>query len=163
MLSIEKEIDLKLQRLWEIEEIKYVSNVLTCMKEYEDCGHITLFRNPHLSESHYFIPHHCVFKNNSTTTKLRVVFDASCSTSSQKSLNDILMVGPTIQDELYKRLLCFRIHRYAITAAIVKMYRQVLIDSGDRIFQYILWRNSDEEEAPSFAVKGLYYFADQYF
>ena len=29
----------------------------------------------------YFLPHHCVFKEDSTTTKLRVVFDGSAKTS----------------------------------------------------------------------------------
>ncbi|XP_046806585.1 uncharacterized protein LOC124419839 [Lucilia cuprina] len=77
------------------------------MKEYEDFGHMCLVRSPRLHEPHYFIPPHCVFKPSSTSTKLRVVFDASCPSSSQKSLNDLLMVGPTIQDELYKILLRF--------------------------------------------------------
>ncbi|XP_037805276.1 uncharacterized protein LOC119599551 [Lucilia sericata] len=242
MLSIEEDIDLKLQRLWEIDEVQSGSNDLTpeqseCetffndtvhressgrivvklpfkespdalglsrnmalkrfvsqerrfardsnlksqyvafMKEYEDFGHMSLVRSPRLHEPHYFIPHHCVFKPNSTSTKLRVVFDASCPSSSQKSLNDLLMVGPTIQDELYKILLRFRLHRFALTADIVKMYRQVLIDSQDRKFQYILWRNSEEEEirtyhlntvtygmsaAPYLAIKSLHYLADQY-
>ena len=173
MLSIEEEVILKLQRLWEIEEIQSATNGLTpeqndCelffnnsvsressgrivvklpfkepagtlglsrnmalkrfssqerrfardntlktlfMKEYEDCGHTSLVRSPRLDELHYFIPHHCVFKLNSTSTKLRVVFDASCPSSSQKSLNDIIMVGPTIQDELYKILLRFRLRK----------------------------------------------------
>ena len=42
-----------------------------------------------------YVPHHCVFKEDSTTTKLRVVFDASVKTSTGFSLNDGLMVGPT--------------------------------------------------------------------
>ncbi|XP_037824731.1 uncharacterized protein LOC119612914 [Lucilia sericata] len=76
------------------------SQYVAFMKEYEDFGHMSLVRSPRLHEPHYFIPHHCVFKPSSTSTKLRVVFDASCPSSSQKSLNDLLMVGPTIQDEL---------------------------------------------------------------
>ena len=28
----------------------------------------------------YYLPHHCVFKEDSTTTKLRVVFDGSAKT-----------------------------------------------------------------------------------
>ena len=98
------------------------------MKEYEVFRHMSLVQSTRLDEPHYFIPHHCVFKLYSTSTKLRVVFDVSCPSSSQKSLNDI-MIGPTIQDELYKILLRFRLHRYALTAYIVKIYRQVLIDS----------------------------------
>ena len=40
--------------------------------------------------------HHCVFKDSSTTTKLRVVLDGSAKTASGISLNDRLMVGPKI-------------------------------------------------------------------
>ncbi|XP_025997103.1 uncharacterized protein LOC105204499 [Solenopsis invicta] len=42
----------------------------------------------------YYMPHHAVFKATSSTTRIRVVFDASCKTDTGTSLNDILMVGP---------------------------------------------------------------------
>ena len=48
----------------------------------------------------YYIPHHCVFKD-STTTKLRVVFDGSAKTSNGLSLNKSLMVGPVVQNLFY--------------------------------------------------------------
>ncbi|XP_037931335.1 uncharacterized protein LOC119666125 [Teleopsis dalmanni] len=46
---------------------------------------------------HYFIPHHCNLKPDSTTTKLRVVFDASSKTTLGQSLNDLLHIGLTVQ------------------------------------------------------------------
>ncbi|XP_073827186.1 uncharacterized protein [Musca autumnalis] len=163
------------RRLARDSELK--SQYVAFMKEYEESGHMSLVKKPILEEPHYYIPHHCVFKPNSTSTKLRVVFDASCPTSSQTSLNDILMVGPTIQDELYLLLLRFRLYRFAITADIVKMYRQVLVDQHDRKYQYILWRYSEQEPirtyqlntvtygtsaAPFLAVRSLHYLADEY-
>jgi len=66
---------------------------------------MSLVTNPALQESHYYIPNHCVLKPSSTSTKLRVVFDASCTTTSQLSLNDLLLVGPTVQTDLYLQLL----------------------------------------------------------
>lgn len=81
----------------------------------------------------------------STTIKLRVVFDASSRSSSQISLNEILMVGPTIQEELYSTLLRFRFHKFAVTADIEKMYRQVLVGEADRNFQLILYRTTPTE------------------
>ncbi|XP_043862777.1 uncharacterized protein LOC122756629 [Drosophila santomea] len=132
--------------------------------------------HPQLNTPHYYIPHHCVLKPNSTSTKLRVVFDASCKTTSQKSLNDILMVGPTIQRDLYT-LLRFRIHRYAITADVVKMFRQVNMFAEDRRFQYILWRTSPSQPLSTFelntvtygtaaalylAIRSLSYLADKF-
>ena len=41
-----------------------------------------------------FMPMHGITKETSTTTKLRVVFDASAKTSSG-NLNNILLRGPT--------------------------------------------------------------------
>ena len=54
------------------------------------------------------MPHHAVIKPDSTTTKLRVVFDASCATSTGISLNNALMVGPVVQEDLLTIILRFR-------------------------------------------------------
>ncbi|XP_043071675.1 uncharacterized protein LOC122322684 [Drosophila grimshawi] len=80
------------------------------MEEYERLEYMSLVTEPNLSEPHYSIPHHCVLKPSSESTKLRVIFDASCRTSNQTSLNDHLLVGPTLQDDLYLLLLRFRLH-----------------------------------------------------
>jgi hypothetical protein len=53
---------------------------------------------------------------DSTSTNLRVVFDASAKTSNNISLNDKLMVGPTIQKSLFSIILRFRKHSVAISA-----------------------------------------------
>ncbi|GJQ74686.1 hypothetical protein Trydic_g21538 [Trypoxylus dichotomus] len=89
----------------------------------------------------YYLPHHGVFKESSLTTKLSVVFDASAPSSSGFSLNDIQLVGPTIQDDLFSSLIRFRQHTYVVSADIAKMYRQVLIDPKYRCLQRILWRS----------------------
>lgn len=59
---------------------------------------------------HYFLPHHAILKPSSTSTKLRVVYDASCKTSSGFSLNDTLMTGPKLQTNICDVLLQFRTH-----------------------------------------------------
>ena len=43
----------------------------------------------------FYLPMHIIRKESSTTTKLRVVFDASAKSSSRVSLNDMLLVCPT--------------------------------------------------------------------
>ncbi|CAH2044050.1 unnamed protein product, partial [Iphiclides podalirius] len=45
----------------------------------------------------YVIPHHGVIRADKTTTKLRMVLDASHKSSSRLSLNDILHSGPNLQ------------------------------------------------------------------
>ncbi|XP_023209786.1 uncharacterized protein LOC111612765 [Centruroides sculpturatus] len=79
-------------------------------------------------------------KESITTTKLRVVFNASTKSSSGVSLNDILMVGPRIQQELFLILMKFKTFPIVITADIM-MFRQMLINETDRDFQRVFWRN----------------------
>ena len=81
----------------------------------------------------FYLPHHCVQKE-STTTKLRVVFDASAKTSTKVSLNDVLLVGPKIQDDLFDHVIRFRCYTIGITGDIAKMYRQIALDKEDKDF-----------------------------
>ncbi|XP_037930634.1 uncharacterized protein LOC119665484 [Teleopsis dalmanni] len=127
------------------------------MKEYRNLGHMTPTNENFSATTHYFIPHQCVLRPQSTSTKLRVVFDASSRTSSQKSLNDLLMVGPIVQEDLYSILIRFRMHKYAITADIVKMYRQIEVDEADRTFQLILWRENSSEELKVYKLNTVTY------
>ncbi|EDW44560.1 GM19595 [Drosophila sechellia] len=80
------------------------------MKEYHDLGHMSPVPASEVSSCRYFLPHHCVMKEDSTTTKLRVVFDGSATTSTGYSLNDVLMAGPVIQPKLFHILIRFRSH-----------------------------------------------------
>ncbi|XP_067129093.1 uncharacterized protein [Centruroides vittatus] len=111
------------------------------MREYIELGHMELVDQSGSSGISYYIPHHPVMKESSTTTKLRVVFNASTKSSSGVSLNDILMVGPRIQQELFPILMRFRTFPIVITADIMKMFRQILINEKDRDFQRVFWRN----------------------
>ena len=88
----------------------------------------------------FYLPHHCVFKDDSTTTKHRVVFGGSSKTSTGKSLNDALMVSPTVQDDLYSIIMRFRVVPVALSADVEKMYRQVALDAPDEDFHRIIWR-----------------------
>ncbi|XP_055836609.1 uncharacterized protein LOC129905206 [Episyrphus balteatus] len=127
------------------------------MKEYLLLGHMSPTNNEIPKSPHYFIPHQCVLRPQSTSTKLRVVFDASSRTSTQVSLNDILMVGPTIQEELFSTLLRFRTHKYAITADITKMYRQVLINEEHSNYQLIVWRQYPTQPLQYFRLNTVTY------
>ena len=71
---------------------------------------------------------HTVRKESSTTTKIRAVFVASAKSASNVSLNDTLLVGPTVYSSLIDVLLRFRLHRIALTADVSKMYRAIDTD-----------------------------------
>nr|XP_033204626.1 uncharacterized protein LOC117165315 [Bombus vancouverensis nearcticus] len=115
------------------------------IQEYLDLGHMTKVASRHEPENDYYLPHHGVVKDSSTSTKLRVVFDGSAPSTTGVSLNDTLYTGPKLQEDLFDILLRFRSHQYVLTGDVEKMYRQFLVRPADRRFQQILWRNSDGE------------------
>ncbi|XP_026744696.1 uncharacterized protein LOC113506031 [Trichoplusia ni] len=115
------------------------------MSEYELLGHMTQFKPSDTDPTGYYIPHHGVLREQSTTTKLRVVFNASCPTSSGISSNDIQMVGPTIQDDLLAILLRFRQYKYVLSGDVQMMYRCVDVHPSDRHLQQILWRDNSSQ------------------
>ena len=98
------------------------------MKEFEDLRHMEKVPENELflpSSKCYYIPHHCVFKEDSTTTKLRVVFDESAATAGVHSLNDVLAAGPKLQDDLFHILIRFGFKFVASIGDSAKMYRQI--------------------------------------
>jgi len=116
------------------------------MQEYEEPGHMNQINEDAVStEERYCLPHHAVFKSSSSTTRTRVVFGGSCRSSNGLSLNDTLLVGPTIQQDLYSIVLRFRTYQIAFTVDKAKMYRQVRIHENEREVQRILWGISAEE------------------
>ena len=52
-----------------------------------------------------YLPMHAVRKDSSSTTKIRPVFDASAKSSSGVTLNDMLLIGPTVHASLIDVLL----------------------------------------------------------
>ncbi|XP_071648480.1 uncharacterized protein [Temnothorax longispinosus] len=113
------------------------------MRKYLNLGHMR--EVPENSarwniQPQYYMPHHCVIKESSATTKLRVVFNASSKTTTGILLNDALMAGPVLQQDLFSILLRFRIFRFVMTAYIAKMYKQVLVEEDQVALQRIVWR-----------------------
>ena len=113
------------------------------MNEYIELGHMTKIDADNKANE-FYLPHHPVIKQSSQTTKVRVVFDGSAKSSTGTSLNETLIVGSTIQDDIVSLILRFRLHViYVMTGDIEKMYRQFLVRNQDRIYQKIIWRNEE--------------------
>ncbi|XP_058827769.1 uncharacterized protein LOC131687690 [Topomyia yanbarensis] len=67
------------------------------MKEYLELGHMRkVDASLAVTGKRCYLPHHPVIKQESTTTKVRVVFDVSCKTATGTSLNDTLLVGQLV-------------------------------------------------------------------
>ena len=72
------------------------------LEEYIQLGHMTPLNELEEKKKFpcFYLPHHGVLKETSSTTKLRVVFNGSEKSSNGISLNDILMIGPKVQEDL---------------------------------------------------------------
>ena len=113
------------------------------VQEYFDLGHAEQVPDQDMSKvssSVFYMPMHSVIKESSTTTKLRVVFDASAKSSTGISLNDTLQVGPTIYPSLTDILIRFRSFKIAVSSDISKMYRAVELSPSDRDLHRFVWR-----------------------
>ncbi|XP_072946527.1 uncharacterized protein [Epargyreus clarus] len=142
---------------------KFKEKYVNFMLEYEKLGHMTENTAPihnscnHVNSCSYFLPHHGVFRESSSTTKLRTVFDASAITTSGLSLNDIQMVGPTIQDDLLSILLRFRQHKIVISGDIEKMYRSIDINPIQRSLQQIIFRSDPSKPLKTYTLNTVTY------
>ena len=83
------------------------------IEEYFEMDHAELVPTDDMQKpSHevFCLPMHAVYKESSTTMKIRAVFDASAKSSTGVSLNDTLMVGPTVHPPLIDVLIRFCQH-----------------------------------------------------
>lgn len=114
---------------------------IECINDYLQSGHMKLVTEPIPEESkHFFLPHHGVIKEESSTTKLRVVFDASAKTSTGISLNQILHCGQKLQNEICDILVNFRCYPIVFSCDIRKMFRQIKVNPDDQNYQLLFWR-----------------------
>ncbi|XP_063543228.1 uncharacterized protein LOC134751714 [Cydia strobilella] len=118
--------------------------------EYRDLNHMEPLSEQESKEKGFYLPYHAVVRDDRETTKVRIVFDASCKGTNGVSLNSDLMVGPTLQSELRHIIMRWRMHPVVFIADIVKMYRQVLVDERDTKYQRILWRENNNERVKEY-------------
>lgn len=100
------------------------------IEKYKALGHMS-----ETSEVHdvlYFLSHHGVLNESSSTTKLRVVFNGSAPTDSSISFNDLQYAEPNIQDDIISILFRFRLYNVVVCADVAKMYRMILVDENQR-------------------------------
>ena len=105
------------------------------MQEYFQMEHAEPVPTADLEKSQhevFYLPMHAVRKESSSTTKIRAVCDASAKSSSCTSLNDTLLVGPTVHSSLIDVLLRFWFHPVALTTDVSRMYSAVELTSSDR-------------------------------
>ena len=84
----------------------------------------------------HYMPHHCVIKEESTTSKLRIVNNASFN---KPSLNDCLEKGPCLLPLLLDVLMRFRTFKVALVGDIKQAYLMIAVDESDRDYLRFIW------------------------
>ena len=90
----------------------------------------------------YYMPHHPVVKESSST-RVRPVFDASAKGKNGVSLNDCVHAGPSLLPSLPGVLMRFRRWRIGMTADIRKAFLQISVTPRDRNVHRFLWQKDE--------------------
>uniref|UniRef100_A0A8D8WD99 Integrase zinc-binding domain-containing protein n=1 Tax=Cacopsylla melanoneura TaxID=428564 RepID=A0A8D8WD99_9HEMI len=117
---------------------------------YFDQNQIEIAKSP----SPIVLPHHAVIRQSSSSP-LRVVFNASQPSNNSKTLNSAMHIGPKLQHDVGDIILLFRLHAVALCADIRQMYRAIIIHPDDRQFQHIFWRFNKDEPVQEWELKRL--------
>ena len=102
--------------------------------------------DPALSRLHY-LPHHAVIRTDKTTTKLRIVYDASAK-SNGLSLKDGLHTGPKFNQLILDIFMRFRSFKVALTVDIEKAFLMVSVAEHDRDALRFLWVDDLAKDPP---------------
>ncbi|GBM42491.1 hypothetical protein AVEN_80009-1 [Araneus ventricosus] len=105
----------------------------------------------------FYLPHNGVVREESISTKQRVVFNGSAKSSNSVSLNEALYTGPKLQPDVFKILLNFRTFPIAISADIEKKDQQIRIHSKDADFQRIIWRTDTNQPLSTYRLLTVTY------
>ena len=87
----------------------------------------------------WYLPHFPVIRKDRSTTKVRIVFDASAGYNGT-ALNDVIYQG-----HLFNVLLRFRRYPVALICDIAEMYLRVKLHPKDRSYHRLLWRDMNTE------------------
>ncbi|XP_070564485.1 uncharacterized protein [Ptychodera flava] len=95
----------------------------------------------------WYIPHHGVYHPHKPE-KIRVVFDCSARHGGT-SLNDHLLTGPDLINNLIGVLCRFRKYPIAVTCDKERMFHQFLVQDEDRNYlRFLRWENGDINTEP---------------
>ena len=112
----------------------------------EHCKKLSPQKAQRTSSKTWYLPHHAVFNINKPG-KVRVVFDAAAKFD-DISLNDCLLTGPDLLNNLVGILMRFRLGKTAVMGDVEKMFHQVGVIEDDRDSLRFLWRGLNIKQPP---------------
>ena len=117
------------------------------ISKYTQKGYISKVTPSKTDEKAWYLPHFAIVRPEKTTTKTRVVFDASAKFNGL-SLNDVICQGPKLQRDIFDVLIRFRRFPVALVCDIAEMYLRIGISPSSRPFHRFLWRDIDQSRPP---------------
>ena len=130
----EQRLQKLIARMSDEEYVAYDSHI----QQLEIDGYIERLQQEDVPEC--FLPHRGVVKSSSTTTKLRIVYDASARSAGLLSLNDALEKGPNLLPLLWGILLRFRVGHIAVVGDLEKAFLQIKLCDKERNVCCFLWK-----------------------
>ena len=113
------------------------------IREQADNGIIEQVTAMDTNDNVSYLPHHPVVRKDVETTKVRIVYDASCKDrESGVSLNDCLHTGPPLTPLMLDILLRFREKAIVLIGDIEKAFLNIEVSPDDRDYLRFLWVNN---------------------
>ena len=98
-------------------------------------------------ETIFFVPHKPVVRHDASTTKMRMVFDASAKPHPlANSINECMYTGPSLQPLLWDIMIRARMSPNLLLADLQKTFLQIEIKKEDRDAFRLLFNINDKEE-----------------
>ena len=123
------------------------------IKEQVELGIVEQVSEMDATEKVHYLPRMAVVREEAETTKVRVVYDASCKDKQfGTSLNDCLHVGPSLSPLIFDILLRFRESRVALAGDIEKAFLNIEINQEDRDCLRFLWLDGINKTEPKICI-----------
>jgi len=156
---VDREMKLPSNKQVAFKRLEATTRKLVSMGKYEDydaifkawesegiVSKIGIGRDESQLKCHY-LPHRAVIKEESKTTPLRPVFDASCKVGRAPSLNDALEKGPNLLELIPSILLRFRMGKIGVISDIRKAFLMINVQEEDRdALRFLWWEDQEKNE-----------------
>ena len=119
------------------------AEVDSIFQKHAEKGYITKITDPNdiNRPDCFYIPYLFVVKEERSSTKVRIVFDAAAKGRDGKSLNSQIEKGPNRLQDLFGNLLRFRRYKFAVIADISEMFLQCRLDDEDQRYHRFWWND----------------------